>query len=98
MDWGWAQDPPLPPTVTDQIRLWELEKNRVQSAPGYLYDDFRAAADFELVRDYARQLDCIVWEASPSLPAPTCWRVFVTDEGHAAIRFVFSYSMIPYSG
>jgi len=80
------QDPLLPPTVTDQIRLWELEKNRVQSNNGYLYDDFRAEGDFNLVRDYARQLDVVVWEASPDLPSPACWRLFVTEEGHPPIR------------
>lgn len=29
-----TQDPLLPVTVTDQIRLWEREKNRVQTEQG----------------------------------------------------------------
>lgn len=80
------QDPLLPPTVTDQVRLWENEKNRIQNSDGYLYVDFTSAADFKLVRDYAAQLGVIVWEASPSLPPPSCWKFFVTEEGHAPIR------------
>lgn len=83
------QDPLLPPTVTDQIRLWESEKHRLQASDGFLYDDFRAAADFKLVRDYAQQLGVIVWEADPSLPPPTCWRFFVNEQGHGPIRSVF---------
>lgn len=81
-----GQEPLLPPTVTDQIRLWELEKNRVQDNTGYLYDDFRAESDFTLVRDYARQLDAIVWEAPPELQPPACWRFFVTEAGHPIVR------------
>jgi len=80
------QDPLLPPTVTDQIRLWEMEKNRIVDTAGFLYDDFRAAADFKLVKDYAEQMGVIIWLADPKLPPPTCWRMFVTEDGHPVIR------------
>lgn len=32
--WLFLQNPLLPVTVQDQIRLWELEKNRLQSQEG----------------------------------------------------------------
>lgn len=31
------QDPLLPPTVVDQIRLWELEKNRIRDQEGAIH-------------------------------------------------------------
>jgi transcription initiation factor TFIIH subunit 4 len=81
-----AQDPLLPPTVTDQIRLWELEKKRVLDASGYLYEDFRAAADFNLVKDYAQQLGVVLWTADPDATPPNCWKLFVTEDGHLLVK------------
>lgn len=31
---------PLPPTVVDQIKLWELERNRLTFTEGVLYSQF----------------------------------------------------------
>lgn len=31
---------PLPPTVVDQIKLWELERNRLTYSDGVLYSQF----------------------------------------------------------
>jgi transcription initiation factor TFIIH subunit 4 len=80
------QDPLLPPTITDQIRLWELEKNRVQDASGYLYEAFHSAADFHLVKDYAQQLGIVLWMADPEAAPPNCWKLFVTEEGHLLVK------------
>ncbi|CEH13904.1 transcription factor tfb2 [Ceraceosorus bombacis] len=55
-------DPVLPVTVTDQIRLWEREKNRVTTSPGSLFADFSSFADFAMVRDYASQLGVLLWQ------------------------------------
>ncbi|OBZ72575.1 RNA polymerase II transcription factor B subunit 2 [Grifola frondosa] len=54
--------PLLPVTVQDQIRLWELERNRVKSQEGYLYTAFASQADYEYVLNYAKQLDVVLWE------------------------------------
>uniref|UniRef100_A0A3Q2ZE13 General transcription factor IIH subunit 4 n=1 Tax=Kryptolebias marmoratus TaxID=37003 RepID=A0A3Q2ZE13_KRYMA len=35
-----TQTPVLPPTITDQIRLWELERDRLQFTEGVLYNQF----------------------------------------------------------
>lgn len=75
------QTPLLPPTVVDQIRLWELEKNRMKDEEGYLYEDFRTQADYELVINYARQLGVVLWEGAPEIR-----KFFVTLEGHMTIR------------
>lgn len=75
------QQPLLPPTVVDQIRLWELEKNRIKDDEGYLYEDFRTLQDYELVLNYAKQLNVVIWEGPPSLR-----KFFVTSEGHITVR------------
>ena len=74
-------DPLLPVTVTDQIRLWEREKNRIQADNGSLYTDFSSYADFELVRDYAKQSGVLLWQSEDERP-----RFFVTTEGTSLIR------------
>lgn len=72
--------PLLPVTVQDQIRLWELEKNRVKSQEGYLYTAFASQADYEYVLNYAKQLDVVLWESASRR------RFFGSLEGHANIR------------
>lgn len=73
-------EPLLPVTVQDQIRLWELEKNRLQSADGYLYTSFASQADYEFVLEYAHSLDVVLWED----PVKRCF--FGKAEGHGNIR------------
>ncbi|KDE04515.1 hypothetical protein MVLG_05081 [Microbotryum lychnidis-dioicae p1A1 Lamole] len=70
----------LPTTVVDQIRLWEQEGQRVQTSEGYLYDDFLASSDYELVANYARDLGAMLWEL------PSARKMFVTVDGHAQLR------------
>ncbi|KAH9943694.1 transcription factor Tfb2-domain-containing protein [Amylocystis lapponica] len=72
--------PLLPVTVQDQIRLWELEKNRVKSEEGFLYTAFASQADYEYVLNYAKQLDVVLWES----PSRRCF--FGSVDGHANIR------------
>ena len=48
------QTPVIPPTITDQIRLWELERDRFKFNDGVLYSQFLSQSDFEMLRDYAR--------------------------------------------
>ncbi|KAF9815821.1 hypothetical protein IEO21_04333 [Rhodonia placenta] len=73
-------NPLLPVTVQDQIRLWELEKNRLKSEEGYLYTAFASQADYEYVLNYAKQLDVVLWEN----PSRRCF--FGSLDGHANIR------------
>ncbi|KAJ3876857.1 transcription factor Tfb2 [Lentinula edodes] len=73
-------NPLIPVTVQDQIRLWELEKERLKSQEGYLYTAFASQADYEFVLDYAKQLDVVLWENN----AKRCF--FGSLEGHSNIR------------
>ncbi|GAA96696.1 uncharacterized protein L969DRAFT_97051 [Mixia osmundae IAM 14324] len=75
------QEPLLPPTVVDQIKLWEREKNRVKTEPCFLYDDFRSQADYDLVCDYAKQIGAVLW-----LGEPGSRRFATTEDGHVQVR------------
>lgn len=74
----WKNDPLLPVTVTDQIRLWERERNRVVADAGSLYTDFTSQADFELVRNYAKESGVMLWQDEDAR------KFFVTTEGCVA--------------
>ncbi|KAF9053804.1 transcription factor Tfb2 [Hymenopellis radicata] len=73
-------NPLLPVTVQDQIRLWELEKNRLKSEDGFLYNDFTSLADYELVLNYAKDLGVVLWENAAKRA------FFATIDGHASIK------------
>ncbi|XP_021169995.1 general transcription factor IIH subunit 4 isoform X3 [Fundulus heteroclitus] len=75
-----TQTPVLPPTITDQIRLWELERDRLQFTEGVLYNQFLSQADFEVLRDRAQGLGCLVWQ-------DVAHRVMVvTPHGHSEVK------------
>ncbi|KZV82245.1 transcription factor Tfb2 [Exidia glandulosa HHB12029] len=73
-------NPLLPVTVQDQIRLWELERNRVKADEGFLWTEFTSQADYDLVRDYASKLNLVIWEN------PQKRMFFASTDGHANIR------------
>jgi len=54
-------NPPLPPTVMDQIRLWEYEGERVETTAGYLMKEFGSEKEYKDVADYATALGVLVW-------------------------------------
>ncbi|XP_068034506.1 general transcription factor IIH subunit 4 [Anomalospiza imberbis] len=74
------QSPVLPPTVTDQIRLWELERDRLRFSDGVLYNQFLSQVDFEVLRDHARALGVLVFEN------PARRLMVVTPAGHPDVK------------
>lgn len=56
------EDPIIPGTVSDQIRLWELERDRLVFQDGVLYNQFLTQHDFEILRNYAKDLGALAWE------------------------------------
>ncbi|KAK0142377.1 General transcription factor IIH subunit 4 [Merluccius polli] len=74
------QTPVVPSTITDQIRLWELERDRLQFTEGVLYNQFLSQAEFEVLRDRAQGLGCLVWQNVQH-------RVMVvTPHGHSEVK------------
>ncbi|KAJ2376725.1 RNA polymerase II transcription factor B 52 kDa subunit [Coemansia sp. RSA 2607] len=71
--------PVLPITVTDQIRLWEKEKNSLHPSDAYLYRDFNGRQTFDRVVRYAQELGVILWASTDRL------MLVVSRQGHAKI-------------
>eukprot|EP01119_Soliformovum_irregulare_P021085 TRINITY_DN6957_c0_g1_i1.p1 TRINITY_DN6957_c0_g1~~TRINITY_DN6957_c0_g1_i1.p1 ORF type:complete len:441 (+),score=73.77 TRINITY_DN6957_c0_g1_i1:121-1443(+) len=71
--------PPMPETVTDQIRLWEQERNRVSYSQGVLYDSFPNADAFNRIVQYAKDTGCFIW-ANFEIQ-----KLMVTDSGHEQV-------------
>ena len=72
--------PIVPSALTDQIRLWELERDRLRFSQGVLYNQFLTAHDFQLLRDYASDLGVLLWEHAQKR------YVVVTKEGHNQVK------------
>ncbi|GAO47491.1 RNA polymerase II transcription factor B subunit 2 [Saitoella complicata NRRL Y-17804] len=78
------QQPLIPPTVVDQIRLWELDKNRIRANEGWLWHDFASTNDYEFVLKYAKDLGVVLWENA------TKRSFYVSDAGNASIKAFIS--------
>lgn len=51
----------LPPTVVDQIRLWQLEGDRMKATSGFLLKDFNPQ-EYEECAKYAENLGVLTWK------------------------------------
>ncbi|KAK6932556.1 Transcription factor TFIIH subunit p52/Tfb2 [Dillenia turbinata] len=69
--------PSVPENVTDQIRLWESDLNRVEMMSAYVYDDFPSRDVFESACDFDSGL---LWEDSKKM------RMVVKGEIHMHMR------------
>lgn len=65
----------LPPTVVDQIKLWQLELDRIQTFEGYLLKDFPSQHEFDLLCNYAVEIGVLIWSDKAKK------QMFVTNEG-----------------
>ncbi|KAH7858822.1 hypothetical protein Vadar_028416 [Vaccinium darrowii] len=59
--------PSVPENVTDQIRLWESDTNRVEMTPAHLFDEFPSRDVFEAACDFAREYGGVLWEDSKKM-------------------------------
>lgn len=53
----------LPPTVTDQIRLWQLERDRLRATSGFLFKDFTSLAEYQAPCQYAAEIGVLAWKS-----------------------------------
>lgn len=56
-----AGPPILPPTIVDQIKLWEIERDRIIFTDGVLYSQFLSQVEFETLRDHAMATGILIW-------------------------------------
>lgn len=71
---------PLPPTVVDQIKLWENERNRFTYTEGVVYNQFLSQADFVVLRDYAQKINVLTWQNERTRT------MVVTKQGHDDVK------------
>jgi transcription initiation factor TFIIH subunit 4 len=55
--------PVLPPTVVDQIRLWQLENERMRTSAGFLFKDFDSNQEYESLSGYAEEIGVLLWKS-----------------------------------
>ncbi|XP_044460906.1 general transcription and DNA repair factor IIH subunit TFB2 [Mangifera indica] len=72
--------PSVPENVSDQIRLWESDLNRVEMTLAYFYDEFPSRDVFEAACEYARDHGGLLWEDSKRM------RLSVKAEIHMNMR------------
>ncbi|CAL4935760.1 unnamed protein product [Urochloa decumbens] len=72
--------PAVPENVTDQIRLWETDRNRVDMIPSQLYEDFPSKEWFEQCCDHARDHGYLLWEDTRRM------KLIVRGEFHPEMR------------
>ncbi|CAN3353661.1 general transcription and DNA repair factor IIH subunit Tfb2p [Diutina catenulata] len=65
----------LPPTVVDQIKLWQLELDRIQTFQGYLFKDFPSQHEYDVLCNYAQEIGVLIWSNKATK------RLFVTNDG-----------------
>ncbi|KAI1458755.1 transcription factor Tfb2 [Annulohypoxylon moriforme] len=56
-----ANKPVLPPVVIDQIRLWQLDTERIGTTEGYFFKDFGDYKEYKEVADFADNIGVCAW-------------------------------------
>lgn len=69
----------LPPTVIDQIRLWQLEMDRIISHDGYLFSDFDNFHEYQTITRYAKDIGVLLWSNDKKK------QFFISAEGNSQI-------------
>ncbi|GLT75084.1 hypothetical protein SLA2020_468340 [Shorea laevis] len=72
--------PSVPENVTDQIRLWEADLNRVEMTNAHLYDEFPSRDVYEEACEFARMHEGLLWEDAKRM------RIVVKAEIHMHMR------------
>eukprot|EP01134_Creolimax_fragrantissima_P000829 CFRG0829T1 len=78
-----TQIPVIPVNVSDQIMMWEKERDRLEFHFGYLYDHFVHMDDAAYIYSIAEECGAILW----SNPAKT--KFMVSEDGYNRVRKVY---------
>lgn len=73
----------VPFTVIDQIRLWELDRRRLRTGTGVLYQQFLSEADYAGALEEARRLGAVLYAK------PGARLLIVSEDGHEQMRAHF---------
>lgn len=75
-----SSHPIIPATVVDQIHLWEMERERLKTTNGFLYQMFNRFSEYAEVLKYANDFGYVTWHNDAKM------MLFVTAEGHEFVR------------
>ncbi len=56
-----AHKPVLPPVVVDQIRLWQLDTERMLATSGFLFKDFDDYKEYNEICNFADDIGVVAW-------------------------------------
>ncbi|KAK9775342.1 putative Transcription factor Tfb2-domain-containing protein [Seiridium cardinale] len=56
-----TKKPLLPPVIVDQIRLWQLDTERMTATPGFLFMDFDSVKEYDQVKKFAEDVGVLKW-------------------------------------
>mmetsp|Transcript_5135 Transcript_5135/g.6212 ORF Transcript_5135/g.6212 Transcript_5135/m.6212 type:complete len:464 (+) Transcript_5135:62-1453(+) len=70
----------VPDNITDQIILWERERNRVIPKRGNLYEDFSSKEQFEMALQYAKKHHMLHWSSVENQ------QLFVLAKHHESLK------------
>lgn len=70
----------LPPTIIDQIQLWQKERDRMTTTNGYLFHDFAGQGEYEAVAKHAEEVGVLIWKSAEKS------MFFVTDSGIEPVK------------
>ena len=87
--------PVLPPTVVDQIRLWQLENERMKTTPGFLFKEFEDQKEYlavaclpELTDAEEQQMDSVSSSVHHRFFVRTFPAERLTKNGEVLLRFL----------
>lgn len=69
----------LQPTIEDQIKLWQLELDRILTFDGYLFTDFTTDQEYQILVKYAEEIGVLIWKNNQSK------KFFITKEGNSQV-------------
>ncbi|KAH3680666.1 hypothetical protein WICPIJ_008178 [Wickerhamomyces pijperi] len=69
----------IQPNITDQIKLWQLELDRILTWDGYLFTDFSNEEEYQVLQSYAEEIGVMLWCDHNKR------KFFVTKEGNAQV-------------
>lgn len=70
----------IPFTIVDQIKLWELNRNRLAHRDGYLYQQFLSEHEFDAALNEAKSINALLYAK------PTSRLLIVSLEGHEHMK------------
>lgn len=70
--------------MTDQLRLWQNDLQRVQTSDAYVYDNFESPELHAGALAYATRMGWLLWQPAPGVPNQMTFAI--RDAGAAGMK------------